>query len=59
MNLHARLSLLLAVAITQAYGAIYENVSQLPTHAFDYIIVGGTSPHHTMNQSDELTYDRC
>ena len=58
MNLHARSLLLLAVAIAQAYGAIYENVSQLPTYAFDYIIVGGTS-HHTTNQSDELTYDRC
>ena len=42
MNLYTRSLLLLAVAATQIHGAIYDHVSQLPTHTFDYIIVGGT-----------------
>ena len=42
MNLYTRSLLLLAVAVAQTYGTIYEDVSQLPTHTFDYIIVGGT-----------------
>ena len=47
MNLYTR-SLLLAVAVAQTYGAIYDDVSQLPTRDYDYIIVGGTSwtPYH-------------
>lgn len=44
MNLHTRSLLLLAVAVAQTYGAIYDQVSQLPTYAYDYVIVGGTSP---------------
>ena len=44
MNLHTRSLLLLAVAVAQTYGTIYEDVSQLPTHTFDYVVVGGTSP---------------
>ena len=44
MNLYTRSLLLLAVAVAQAYGAIYDKVSQLPTHAYDYIIVGGALP---------------
>ena len=44
MNLHTRSLLLLAVTITQTYGSIYEDVSQLSTHTYDYIIVGGMSP---------------
>ena len=44
MNLYTRSLLLLAVAVAQTCGAIYDKVSQLPTHAYDYIIVGGTLP---------------
>ena len=44
MNLHTRSLLLLAIAVAQTYGAIYDKVSQLPTHAYDYIIVGGALP---------------
>jgi len=44
MNLYVRSLLLLAIAVTQAYGAIYDQVSQLPTHTYDYIVVGGTLP---------------
>ena len=55
MNLYARSLLLLAVAIVQTHGAIYDDVSQLPTHAYDYIIVGGTlHTRRAMNRSDEL-----
>ena len=50
MNLYTRSLLLLAVAVAQTYGTIYEDVSQLPTHTFDYIIVGGTflTLHHEL-----------
>jgi len=34
--------LFLAVAVAQTFGAIYDQVSQLPTHTYDYVIVGGT-----------------
>ena len=44
MNLYSKSLLLLGVAIAQTYGAIYDQVSQLPTDAYDYIIVGGTFP---------------
>ena len=44
MNLHTRSLLLLAIAVAQTYGAIYDKVSQLPTHAYDYIIIGGALP---------------
>ena len=44
MNLYTRSLLLLAVTIAQTYGSIYEDVSQLPSHTYDYIIVGGASP---------------
>ena len=48
MKQYTKSLLLLAVAVAQAYGAIYNDVSQLPTHEYDYIIVGGTLPrlHH-------------
>ena len=36
--------LLLAVAVTQTYAAIYDQPSQLPTRAYDYIVVGGKLP---------------
>ena len=44
MNLYSGSLLLLAVAIVQAYGAIHDQVSQLPTDVYDYIVVGGTFP---------------
>ena len=44
MNLYSRSLLLLAVAIVQTYGEIYDQVSQLPTDVYDYIVVGGTFP---------------
>ena len=44
MNPYSRSLLLLGVAIAQAYGAIYDQVSQLPTDVYDYIVVGGTFP---------------
>lgn len=46
MKPYTRSLLLLAVAVAQTYGSIYEHVSQLPNHTFDYIVVGGTSPGH-------------
>ena len=51
MNLCTKSLLLLVVAIAQTYGAIYDHVSQLPTHEYDYIIVGGTlpAPYHEPN----------
>jgi len=43
-NLSVGSLLLLAVVIEQTYGAIYDQVSQLPTHTYDYIVIGGTLP---------------
>ena len=43
MNLYSR-SLLLGVTIAQTYAAIYNQVSQLSTDVYDYIVVGGTFP---------------
>ena len=42
MNPYSRSLLILGVAIAQTYGAIYDQVSQLPTDVYDYIIVGGS-----------------
>lgn len=42
MNLLTKSLILLGLAIAQTHGAIYEQVSQLPTYTYDYIIVGGT-----------------
>ena len=56
MNLYSRSLLLLGAAIVQTYGAIYDQVSQLPTDVYDYIIVGGTFPH-TTNPRNELSRD--
>jgi len=42
MSLHTKSLVLLAVAVARAYGAIYTQVSQLPTNTYDYVIVGGT-----------------
>ena len=44
MNLHTGSLLLFAVIATQAHGAIYDGVSQLPAYTYDYIVVGGTLP---------------
>ena len=44
MKLCPRSLLLLPVVVTQTYGAIYDQVSQLPTYAYDYIVIGGTLP---------------
>ena len=41
MHLYTRALLFLAVSTVGSYAAIYEQVSQLPTYTFDYIIVGG------------------
>ena len=42
MSIHTKSLVLLAVAVAQAYGAIYSQVSQLPATTYDYVIVGGT-----------------
>jgi len=42
MGLHTKSLVFLAVAVAQTFGAIYDQVSQLPTHTYDYVIVGGT-----------------
>ena len=44
MNLRTRVLLLLLVVVTQTYGKIYDQASQLPSYAYDYIVVGGTFP---------------
>ena len=52
MTLYTKSLVLLAVAVAQTFGAIYDQVSQLPTHTYDYVIVGGTS-HDTIPQSED------
>ena len=42
MKLCTRSLVLLSIVVTRTSGAIYNEVSQLPTYAYDYIIVGGT-----------------
>jgi len=44
MMLCTRSLLLLSVVVARTSGAIYDQVSQLPTHTYDYIVVGGTLP---------------
>ena len=44
MHLCMRALLLLPVIATQTYGAVYDQVSQLSSYAYDYIVVGGTLP---------------
>lgn len=41
MNLYTRALLFLALSAAGSYAAIYDQVSQLPTYTYDYIIVGG------------------
>ena len=41
MNMYPRSLLLFAALTAQTYGATYDDVSQLPTYVYDYIIVGG------------------
>ena len=43
MNLYTRSLLFLAVSVVGSYAAIYDQVSQLPTYTYDYIIVGGAT----------------
>ena len=57
MNLYTKSLLLLAVAIVQSYGAIYDQVSQLPTDTYDYIVVGGTLSTTPMCQWNELIHN--
>ena len=57
MVLNTKFLLLLAVAVVQTYGAIYDDVSQLPTHAYDYVIVGGTS-HIPQGEPKRRTHHR-
>jgi len=60
MKLSARSLLLLLVVVEQTYGAIYDQISQLPTFTYDYIIVGGTlSMCHTVNQREGLIRHDC
>ena len=56
VNLYLRSLFLLGVVIAQTYGAIYDQVSQLPTDVYDYIIVGGKFPH-TTNPRNKLNRD--
>jgi len=42
MGLHTKSLVLLAVAVVQTFGAIYNQASQLPAYSYDYVIVGGT-----------------
>ena len=60
MNPHTKSLLLLAIAVAQAHAAIYDHVSQLPTHTYDYIIVGGTLQlPHTTNRNGKLIHGHC
>jgi len=43
MNLYTKSLLFLVVTAAGSYGAIYDQVSQLPTYTYDYIVVGGMS----------------
>jgi len=47
MGLYTKSLVFLAIAVAQTFGAIYDQVSQLPTHTYDYVIVGGAS-HHSL-----------
>ena len=60
MNPQTKSLLLLVVAVAQAHAAIYDHVSQLPTHTYDYIVVGGTSQlPHTTNRNGKLIHGHC
>ena len=55
MKLYSRSLLLLGVVIAQTYGAIYDQVSQLPTDVYDYIVIGGAFfPPYVVNLRNEL-----
>ena len=43
MNLYTKSLLFLAATVAGSYAAIYDQVSQLPTYTYDFIIVGGVS----------------
>ena len=60
MNLYSRSLFLLGVVIAQTYAAIYDQVSQLPTDVYDYIVIGSAFfPPHTVSLSlrNELIHD--
>ena len=57
MKLCTRSLLLLPVVVTRTSGAIYDQVSQLPTYAYDYIVVGGTLPVSYFELKGELIRD--
>jgi len=42
MNPYTGSLLLLAVVVTRTYGAIYDQVFQLPAYTYDYVVIGGT-----------------
>ena len=58
MKLYSGSLLLFGVVIAQTYGAIYDQVSQLPVDVYDYIVIGGAFfPPHTVNLKNELNRD--
>jgi len=54
MNPYARSLLLLAITVPQTYGVIYDQVSQLPTYTYDYIVIGGAFPASYFQRREEL-----
>ena len=57
-TMSSRSLLLLGISIAQSYGAIYDQVSQLPTDVYDYIVVGGSFPILYNVQLKERTHLR-
>ena len=55
-TMNSRSLLLLGIGIAQSYGAIYNQVSQLPTDVYDYIVVGGSFPILYSDQLKERTH---
>ena len=58
MNRYTGSLLLLAIAVTQTYGVVYDQVSQLPTYTYDYIVIGGTLPAPYYQRMEELIHNR-
>ena len=57
-TMNSRSLLLLGISIAQSYGAIYDQVSQLPTDVYDHIVVGGSFPILYDDQLKERTHLR-
>ena len=56
MKLYSGSLLLFGVVIAQTYGVIYDQVSQLPTDVYDYIVIGGAFfQPHTASWRKELS----